>query len=139
MRDAVPLLSALANRGPDGAATLASDRDMNPRRTSWDLQRPRRGLSPLGRAHLAEGAIQAHKKAQRLTEDNTRREAARAVAVEDKRAKSPILTADLYAMLGAADAARATVGIPAHTMESFLLYLHSQVTFPQAAHQNAAP
>ena len=83
--------------------------------------------------------MQAHKKAQRFTEDITRREAARSSAVEDKRSKSPILGPDLYAMLGAADAARATVGLPAHTMESFLLYLHSQVPFPQAAHQNAAP
>ena len=65
-----------------------------------------------------------------MTEDNTRREAARSVAVEDKRAKSPILTADLYTMLGAADAARATVGLPAHTMETFLLYLHNQVSLP---------
>ncbi len=83
--------------------------------------------------------MQAHKKAQRVSKDTTRREAARSSAVEDKRAKSPILGPDLYAMLGAADAARATVGLPAHTMESFLLYLHNQVKTPQAAHQNAAP
>ncbi len=83
--------------------------------------------------------MQAHKKAQRVTEDSTRREAARSTAVDDRRAKSPILGPDLYAMLGAEDAARATVGLPAHTMESFLLYLHSHVTTPHAAHQNAAP
>ncbi len=83
--------------------------------------------------------MQAHRKAQRITEDITRREATRSSAVEERRSKSPILGPDLYAMLGDADAARATVGLPAHTMESFLLYLHKQVTIPQAAHQNAAP
>ncbi len=83
--------------------------------------------------------MQAHKKAQRATEDITRREAARSNAVEDRRAKSPILGPDLYAMLGVADATKATVGLPVHTMESFLLYLHTQVTIPQAAHQNKAP
>ncbi len=59
--------------------------------------------------------------------------------VEVKRAKSPILGPDLYATLGAADAAKGTVGLPAHLMESFLLYLHKQVLNPQAAHQNEAP
>ncbi len=83
--------------------------------------------------------MQAHKKAQRVSEDITRREAARSCAVEDRRSRSPILGPDLYAMLGAADAARATAGLPAHTMESFLLYLHQQVQIPQAAHQNEAP
>ena len=65
-----------------------------------------------------------------MTEENSRRDAARSVAVGDKRAKSPILNADLYAMLGAADAAKATVGLPAHTMESFLFYLHMQISLP---------
>jgi len=129
---------------PSWEPPSSSDRDMSPRRRSAELHRQRRGLSPLGRAHYTEGAMQAHKKAQRVSEDTTRREAARSSAVEDRRAKSPILGPrilgpDLYAMLGAADAARATVGLPAHTMESFLLYLHNQVTTPQAAHQNAAP
>ena len=124
---------------PLGVPASSGDRDMTPRRRSAELHRHRRAHSPLGRAHFAEGAMQAHKKAQRVTEDIIRREAARSSAVEDKRAKSPILGPDLYAMLGAADAAKATVGLPAHTMESFLLYLHKQVTIPQAAHQNEAP
>ena len=108
-------------------------------RRSVEPHRPRSGLSPLGRAHYAEGAIQAHKKALRTTDEDSRREAARLAAVGERRAKSPILNADLHAMLVAADADRATVGLPAHTMESFLLYLHKQVTIPQAAHQNEAP
>ena len=83
--------------------------------------------------------MQAHKKAQRVTEDVTRREAARSSMVEEKRAKSPILGPDLYAMLGTADAAKGTLGLPPHLMESFLLYLHKQVLNPQAAHQNEAP
>ncbi len=126
-RTGSPTLAALGTQRPGGAPPPSCDRDMTPRRRSLELHRPRGGLSPLGRAYFAEGAIHAHKKAQRITEDNTRREAARLVAVEDKRAKSPILTADLYDMLGVADAARATVGLPAHTMESFLLNLHKQV------------
>ncbi len=124
---------------PLGVPPSSGDRDMTPRRRSAELHRQRSGLSPLGRSHFTEGAMQAYKKAHRVTEDITRREAARSSAVGDRRAKSPILGPDLYAMLGVADAARATVGLPAHTMESFLLYLHKQVTIPQAAHQNEAP
>ena len=124
---------------PGGVTPPTGDRDMTPRRRSAEAHRPRGGLSPLGRAHFAEGAMHAHKKAQRVSEDNIRRDTARSSAVEDRRARSPILGPDLYAMLGAADAARATVGLPAHTMESFLLYLQNQVKTPQAAHQNAAP
>jgi len=122
----------LGSMHPGVVLPSSGDRDMTPRRRSP-------GLSPLGRAHLADGAMQAHKKAQRVSENITRREAARSTVVETKRAKSPVLGPDLYAMLGAADAARVSVGLPAHTMESFLLYLSSQVPFPQAAHQNAAP
>jgi hypothetical protein len=83
--------------------------------------------------------MQAHKKAQRVTEDVARREAARSSVVEEKRAKSPILGPDLLAILGAADPAKGTLALPPHLMESFLLYLHKQVLNPQAAHQNEAP
>ncbi len=43
-------------------------------------------------------------KAQKITKDEFSREAARKVAVKGKRAKSPIFSPDLHAMLLAADA-----------------------------------
>ncbi len=56
-----------------------------------------------------------------------------------QRAKSPIFSADLHAMIATTDADRRDRGLPAHTMESFLLHLHELVNKPQAAHQNATP
>jgi len=129
-----PALAAQCATQSSGAPPPSNERDMTPRRRPQEPHRPRGGLSPLGRAHYSEGAIQAHKKAQRVTEDGSRREAARTAAVGDMRAKSPILTADLHAMLVAVDADRAAVGLTAHTMERFLLYLHKQVSLPHATH-----
>ena len=77
---------------------------MTPRRRSAEPRRPRSGLSPLGRSHYAEGAIHAHKKAQRVSGEGSRRESARKTVVGERRAKSPALSPDLYALLAAADA-----------------------------------
>ena len=79
------------------------------------------------------------KKLQRATEEEARREAARSAALAEKRAKSPIFSHDLQTLVASADADKRDRGLPAHTMESFLLHLHEQVQNPQAAHQNTAP
>jgi hypothetical protein len=93
----------------------------------------------LGKAPFKEGISQDGKKAQKITEYEARKEAARKVAVEEKRTKSLIFSPDLHAMLLAADAVKRGHGIEAHTMKSLLLHLQTQASHPQAAHQNAAP
>ena len=57
-------------------------------------------------AHFSDGREKEHKKAQRHTEEDARKESARAAVVEQKREKSPILTPDLHAILSIADADR---------------------------------
>jgi hypothetical protein len=79
------------------------------------------------------------RKAQKFSQDEACREAARKAAVQDKRAKAPIFSPDLHAMLLVADADKRALGLPAHTMESFLLHMQTQVNHPKATHQNSAP
>ncbi len=99
------------------------------------------GKTPFADASLTKFVRQYKeaKKTQRLTEEDARRETARATAVEAKRAMTPTSTPDLHAMLVGADAERRVHGLPAHAMESFLLHVHLQINNPQAAHQNATP
>jgi hypothetical protein len=93
----------------------------------------------LGKVPFKEGIPQDGWKAQKITEEEARREAARKVAVKEIRANSPIFSPDLHAILLAADAVRRGKGLEAHTIESFLLHLQTQVSHPHAAHQNASP
>jgi hypothetical protein len=99
--------------------------------------RDRSSRSPLGRPSLVDDKTRY--KTTRVSEYESRREADRSAVVEERRARSPIFSADLHAMIATEDAARRSRGLPPHTMESFLLHLHEQVNIPQAAHQNAAP
>jgi len=122
-----------------GSSTSSRGRDVTPRRRSEEPSRPRLSRSPLGMGHYTDARAKEVRRSKRHDDEAARRETARADAMHQRREKSPIFPPDLYALLGAEDAARATMGLPAHTMESFLLYLHQQVTIPQAAHQNAAP
>jgi hypothetical protein len=63
------------------------------------------------------------RKTHRIPEEEARREAARASAVEQKREKSPILTPDLYAIFSLADDDRIKRNLPAHTVRSLLIHL----------------
>jgi hypothetical protein len=112
-------------------------------RDATPLRRPEKGLrdrssrSPLGRPSYVDDKTRY--KATRVNENESRREADRSAVVEERRARSPIFSAELQAMIATEDAVRRSRGLPPHTMESFLLHLHEQVNQPQAAHQNAAP
>ena len=124
---------------PMHASTSYRDREMTPRRRSEEPKRKKSGRSPLGKAPFKEGISQDGRKAQKSTEEEARREAVRKAAVEENRTKSPIFSPDLHAILLAADAVRRGKGLEAHTIESFLLHLQTQVSHPHAAHQNASP
>ena len=77
------------------------DRESTPGRRAEEPPRASKGRSPLDMAHYAGSTTQYKdvKKAQRATEEDTRRDAARTTAVTEKRAKSPVLSPDLNAML----------------------------------------
>ena len=124
---------------PMHASTSYRDREMTPRRRSEEPQRPKPGRSPLEKAPPKEGISQDGKKAQKITEDEARREAARKAAVEERRANSPIFFPDLHAMLLTTDAVGRGQGLEAHTMESFLLHMQTRFSHPHATHQNVAP
>jgi hypothetical protein len=113
------------------------DRDATPQRRPEKASRDRSSRSPLGRPNYIDDKTRC--KSTRLTEFEARREAERSAVVEEKRAKSPIFSADLQAMIASDNAFRLTRGLPPHTMESFLFLLHEQVNTTQAAHQNVAP
>jgi hypothetical protein len=128
---------------PSHGSNSIGDRESTPRRRSEEPQRSRSSRSPLEFADVTLTKEVRHykktKKTQRFTEEISRKEVARTTTVEEKRAKSPIFSPDLSAMLVAADAVRRVKGLLAHTVESFLHHLHMQISHPQATHQNAAP
>ncbi len=131
----------LVDHRPSGARARAAsrDREATPRRRSVDHTSGRSSLSPLGRSHPKEGKAREVLVGQRLTDEEARRESARAAAVVSRRALAPIITPDLQALLRSSDAERTARGLPAHTLNSFLLHLQEQGNLPQAAHQNEAP
>ena len=113
-----------------GARAVRRDCEATQRRRSEDPPRPRSRRSPLGVAQFSNGREKEHKRAQRLTDEESKREAARAATLLSKRALSPIITPDLNALLIVADADRTMRGLPAHTLESFLHHMHEQATIP---------
>ena len=91
-------------------------------------------------SHHGDGRVKELRKAHRVSDADSLREAARAAAVVERRAHTPILAPNLKALLRFANQDRRTSkGLPQHTLESFLSYLQKQVNQPQAAHQNEAP
>jgi len=117
------------------------DRESTLGRRAEKASRAIKGRSPLGRAHYADSTTQYKdvRKAQRATEENIRREAARTTAVTERRAKSPVLSPDLRAMLLASNAARKVYGLPPHTLETFLHDMHRHALYPKTTYQNEAP
>ncbi len=104
------------------------DRETTPLRRSEKGLRDRSNRSPLGRPNYVDDKTRC--RTTRVSEYESRREADRSAAVGERRAKSPIFSADLHAMIATADAARRSRGLPPHTMESFLLHMHEQVNKP---------
>jgi len=98
------------------------DRESTLGRRAEEPPRASKGRTPLGRAHYADSTTQYKdvNKAQRVIEEDTRMEAARTMAVTEKRAKSLVPSPVLNAMLLASDVARKAHGIPPHTLEIFL-------------------
>jgi len=117
------------------------DRESTPGRRAEEPPRAMKCRPPLGMAHYADSTTQYKdvKRAQWATEEDTRREAARTTAVTERRAKSPVLSPDLDAMLLTSGAARKVHGLPPHTLETFLQDMHRHALYPQAAHQNETP
>ncbi len=101
------------------------DRDATPLRRSEKGLRDRTSRSPLGRPDYVDDKTRC--RTTRVNEYESKREAERSAAVGERRARSPIFSADLHAMIATDDAARRSCGLPPHTMESFLLHLHEQV------------
>jgi hypothetical protein len=105
------------------------------RHRSEESVRQKHGCSPLGMSHHGDGRVKELRKAQRVSDADSLKEAARAADIVERRAQTPILAPNLQALLQLTNQDLTSKGLPQHTLESSLSYLQEHAIQPHAAHQ----